>query len=95
VLPPNHDLRSTWRKQDASIPPHKDEAMTNPDPQPDLHGGRVHIPRSRGALSGFLLVILGAWTAVIPFIGPWFSYAYTPNTSWTWTAARGWLQVLP
>jgi hypothetical protein len=52
-------------------------------------------PRSRGALSGFCLLLLGAWGALIPFIGPYFDYAYTPNTEWTWTAARFWLQVLP
>ncbi len=52
-------------------------------------------PRSRGALTGFGLVLLGAWGALIPFIGPYFDYAYTPNHTWTWTAARFWLQVLP
>jgi hypothetical protein len=40
-------------------------------------------------------VLVGAWGAVIPFVGPYFDYAYTPNTTWTWTAARFWLQVLP
>jgi hypothetical protein len=68
---------------------------THDDDKPDLHGGAVHIPRSRGALSGLLLIILGAWAAIIPFIGPLFTYAYTPDKSWTWTAARGWLEVLP
>jgi hypothetical protein len=54
---------------------------------------RVH--RSRGALSGFLLVILGIWGAMVPFVGPYFHYAYTPDTSWTYTAERMWLEVLP
>lgn len=62
---------------------------------PNLHGGAVHIPRSRGAFGGVLLIVLGAWAAVIPFIGPLFSYAYTPNSAWNWTVARGWLEVLP
>lgn len=62
---------------------------------PDLRGGAVRIPRTRGALSGVLLIILGAWAAIIPFVGPLFSYAYTPNESWDWTAPRGWLEVLP
>jgi hypothetical protein len=63
-----------------------------------LRGERVSrtaTPRSRGALTGFGLVLLGAWGALIPFIGPYFDYAFTPNKSWTWTAARFWLQVLP
>jgi hypothetical protein len=42
-----------------------------------------------------LLVILGAWGAVIPFIGPHFNFAYTPDQDWAWTTARGWLEVLP
>lgn len=54
---------------------------------------RGRIPRSRGAVIGLLLVILGAWGALIPFIGPNFEFAYTPGQAWT--AARGWLEVLP
>jgi hypothetical protein len=38
---------------------------------------------------------LGAWGALIPFVGPYFDYAFSPNTTWDWTAARGYLQVLP
>src|ERR1700754_162071 len=58
-------------------------------------GGRLQIPRSRGAASGFLLILLGAWGALIPFIGPYFDFAYTPDQEWFWTTARGWLEVLP
>jgi hypothetical protein len=57
--------------------------------------GTMRVARSRGALSGLLLVLLGAWGALIPFIGPIFDYAYTPAGSWTWTAGRFWLEVLP
>jgi hypothetical protein len=48
-------------------------------------------------MSGVLLVIAGAWAALVPFIGPYFNLAYTPapNEAWYWTAARGWLEVLP
>jgi hypothetical protein len=53
------------------------------------------MPRSRGAVSGLLLVILGAWGALIPFVGPHFNFAYTPDQDWTWTTARGWLEVFP
>lgn len=60
-----------------------------------VRGGRMRIPRSRGAASGFLLILLGAWGALIPFVGPLFSFAYTPDQEWTWTTARGWLEVLP
>jgi hypothetical protein len=60
-----------------------------------VRGGRMQIPRSRGATSGFLLILLGAWGALIPFIGAYFDFAYTPDQVWTWSAARGWLEVLP
>lgn len=58
-------------------------------------GGRMTIPRSRGAASGFLLVLLGLWGALVPFIGPIFGFAFTPDQAWTWTTGRGWLEVLP
>jgi hypothetical protein len=51
--------------------------------------------RSRGALSGFLLILLGAWGALIPFVGPYFDFAFSPDRAWAWSEARGWLQVLP
>lgn len=67
---------------------------TDRDPL-DTRAGRLAIPRSRGAASGLLLVLLGLWGALIPFLGPYVNFAYDPNTPWTWTPARGWLEVLP
>ncbi|CAN5705241.1 hypothetical protein BH10ACT9_BH10ACT9_43410 [soil metagenome] len=58
-------------------------------------GGRMRIARSRGAASGFLLILLGIWGALIPFVGPYFDFAYSPEQPWVWTDARGWLEVLP
>ena len=58
-----------------------------------LDGSRM--PRSRGAVTGLLLLLLGAWGALIPFVGPYFNFAYTPDKEWAWTAARGWLEVFP
>jgi hypothetical protein len=55
----------------------------------------IHTARTRGVLTGLGLMLLGAWGATIPFVGPYFDYAYTPDTTWTWTAARFFLQVLP
>jgi hypothetical protein len=58
-------------------------------------GGRLRVPRTRGAVSGLMLVLLGAWGALIPFIGPYFTFGYTPDTTWAWTTGRFWFEVLP
>lgn len=55
----------------------------------------LQMRRSRGALSGSLLILLGLWGALIPFTGPYFHYAYTPDSAWTYTTARLWLEILP
>ena len=55
----------------------------------------MRVPRSRGAVSGLLLVLLGVWGALIPLIGPYFHYAYSPDTAWTLTSGRTWLEIVP
>lgn len=69
-----------------------------------ISGGRVRgghslatwrVPRTRGATSGLLVVLLGAWGGLVPFIGPQFGYAYTPDATWTMTWGRLWLEVVP
>jgi hypothetical protein len=57
--------------------------------------GMLQMRRSRGAFSGFLLILLGLWGALIPFVGPYFHFAYTPDTAWTYNTARLWLEILP
>jgi hypothetical protein len=58
-------------------------------------GSALAMRRSRGAASGVLLVLLGIWGAIIPFIGPYFSYAFGVTTPWFFTYDRLWLSVLP
>jgi hypothetical protein len=53
------------------------------------------MPRTRGALMGLLLVLLGAWGALIPFFGPNIDWAYMADPAWTWSTTKGWLEVLP
>lgn len=60
-----------------------------------VRGAKLRIPRSRGALSGVLVIVLGLWGALVPFIGPAFGFAYDQNQGAAWSAARGWLEVLP
>jgi hypothetical protein len=55
----------------------------------------LQVPRTRGAVSGVLLVLLGAWGALIPFVGPYFHFAYTPDTAWTYTTGRLWMEIVP
>jgi hypothetical protein len=55
----------------------------------------LRVRRSRGAASGMLLMLLGAWGGLIPFIGPYFHYAYTPDSAWQLNNGRIWLEVLP
>jgi len=59
--------------------------------------GMLRVRRSQGALSGACLVLLGLWGALIPFVGPYFHYAYTPtpDRAWAVTAGRMWLEVVP
>lgn len=69
-----------------------------------ISGGRVRgghslatwrVPRTRGATSGILVLLLGAWGGLVPFIGPRFGFAFTPDATWTMTWGRLWLEVVP
>jgi hypothetical protein len=53
------------------------------------------IPRTKGALSGLIIVLLGLWGGLIPFIGPYFNYAMHADHTWQWFGDRLWLEVLP
>ena len=57
--------------------------------------GILRVPRTRGVASGVLLILLGFWGALAPFVGPYFHFAYTPDTAWAFTAGRFWLEILP
>jgi hypothetical protein len=69
--------------------------MAHSDIATPTRGGRLTIARSRGAASGIVLILLGIWGAVIAFAGPSFDFAYNPAQGSEWSAARGWLEVLP
>jgi hypothetical protein len=53
------------------------------------------VPRSRGALSGVLLILLGAWGGLAPFVGPYFHFAYTPDKAWAYNSGRLYLSIVP
>jgi hypothetical protein len=55
----------------------------------------TRLPRTTGALSGLFVVLLGAWGALIPFIGPYFHYAFGSYQTWHYSANRLWLDIVP
>jgi hypothetical protein len=55
----------------------------------------MRISRSTGAVSGLTIVLLGLWGALIPFVGPYFDYAFGVNSTWRYTSDRLWLNILP
>jgi hypothetical protein len=57
--------------------------------------GMLRVRRSRGALSGFFLILLGIWGALIPFVGPYFHFAFSSDHGWSLSSGRLWLEVLP
>jgi drug/metabolite transporter superfamily protein YnfA len=46
-------------------------------------------------VSGCLLILLGAWGGLVPFIGPYFGYYYGPDKTWLYNSDRLWLSVVP
>lgn len=60
-----------------------------------MAGTTLRLPRTRGAFSGVLLILLGIWGALAPLIGPYLHFAYTPDQAWTITNGRVWLEFLP
>ena len=63
-------------------------AVTRPE-------SRLSLRRTRGAFSAMMVLLLGAWGALVPFFGPSFSFGFTPDRTWTWASARGSREVLP
>lgn len=55
----------------------------------------MRMSRPTGALSGALLVLLGIWGGMIPFVGPYFDYSFGVNSTWDYTTDRLWLCIIP
>jgi hypothetical protein len=55
----------------------------------------MRIPRTRGAVSGVVLMILGAWAALAPLIGPTFDFSTDSTSAWNFTNDTIWLSILP
>jgi len=46
-------------------------------------------------LCGLVLILLGGWGGIAPFLGPSIGYGFTPNTAWTYTHSRLFLSAIP
>jgi hypothetical protein len=55
----------------------------------------MRLPRTTGALAGILVVVLGVWGALIPFVGPYFHYAFGNYDAWHYASNRLWLDIVP
>lgn len=65
----------------------------------DVAAGRrrrtLAVPRTRGAASGALLLLLGLWGGLSPLVGPYFGYAFGEDDAWNATTDMLWLSFLP
>jgi hypothetical protein len=46
-------------------------------------------------MSGIAIIVFGLWGALVPFIGPYFHYAFGSYNTWHYTANRLWLDIAP
>ena len=53
------------------------------------------IPRTRGAVCGVLLILLGLWGGLAPFVGPYLHFGFTPDKAWAYTTGRLYFSAIP
>jgi len=53
------------------------------------------IPRSRGGVCGVLLILLGLWGGLAPFVGPYFHFGFTPDKAWAYNSGRLYYSIIP
>lgn len=71
-------------------PPEEAGSSTNHE-----RSGVLEIPSRRGTGAGALLVLLGIWGGIIPFIGPLFDYRMDSLGAWEMSWDRLLLNILP
>ncbi|QXJ25501.1 hypothetical protein AGRA3207_007003 [Actinomadura graeca] len=57
--------------------------------------GTMRVPRSRGGVSGVLLVLLGLWGGLLPFAGPYLDFGFAPDDPWVYDTDRLQLSAAP
>jgi hypothetical protein len=53
------------------------------------------IPLRRGSVCGLLLIVLGLWGGLAPFIGPYVHFGYAPDTPWHYSSGRLYYSIIP
>jgi hypothetical protein len=56
---------------------------------------QVRIRRSRGAVCGAALILLGLWGGLAPFVGPYFHFGFSPDKAFGYTTGRLYLSAIP
>jgi len=56
---------------------------------------QVAIRRTRGAVTGAILVLLGLWGGLAPFVGHYLHFGFTPDTAFGYTTGRLYYSVIP
>ncbi|HEY8479405.1 MAG TPA: hypothetical protein VIL71_06190 [Spirillospora sp.] len=57
--------------------------------------GTTRAPRTRGLLTGTLLVLLGLWGGLLPFVGPYVDFGFAPDETWVYDTDRLQLSIAP
>lgn len=65
------------------------------DVQHDSQSSRPAVPRFSHGVAGLLIVVLGAWGGIVPFIGPTFGFSADGAGSWHWDLAHALLSLAP
>jgi hypothetical protein len=55
----------------------------------------AQISRSRGSVCGALLILLGLWGGLGPFVGPYFHFGFTPDKAWAYNSGRLYYSIIP
>lgn len=53
------------------------------------------IPLRRGSVCGVLLILLGLWGGLAPFVGPYVHFGYTPDQAWHYSSGRLYYSIIP
>jgi hypothetical protein len=80
----------------ASTTNHATDFHTQGVEEYDAWSGASITIRARGVGAGaFLALLISAWAAIVPFVGPTFGFSADGTSSWTWNETHGLGALLP